>query len=74
MSSNTALWESKTSGQNCVKLIMQPDGNLVLYTSASHPVWKTGTSGKGSSYATMQDDGNFVLYLQGAATWASKAQ
>jgi hypothetical protein len=43
------------------KLIMQSDGNLVLYMSGD-PLWATGTNG-GDGYAMwMQTDGNFVLY------------
>lgn len=48
------------SGQ--IKLILQGDGNLVLYDSSNKPLWATGTNGKAVSRAVVQTDGNFVLY------------
>lgn len=43
-------------------LIMQGDGNLVLYSYPGYlPIWWTGTSGSGN-WATFQSDGNFVVY------------
>lgn len=71
---NTALWASNTSSKGGVKLIMQSDGNLVLYTASNQPVWASNTNGKGQSFARMQDDGNFVIYTQGGPTWASNTQ
>ena len=58
------------------QLIMQNDGNLVLYSindnQESTPVWATGTNGTDASYAVMQTDGNLVLYNpSGKAIWAS---
>lgn len=53
-------------------LLLQPDGNLVLYTSSNSPLWASGTQGESSSQAVMQNDGNFVIYdSSGAALWAS---
>jgi hypothetical protein len=48
-------------------LIMQSDGNLVVYkgsgpTDNKGALWSSGTSGKGESFAIMQSDGNFVVY------------
>ena len=55
------------------ELIMQSDGNLVLYRRANmHPTWSTKTNGKDVMRAIMQADGNFVLYtFAGAPVWAS---
>ena len=44
------------------KLILQTDGNLVEYDSASNALWAAGTYHKGSIAAVMQDDGNLVVY------------
>jgi hypothetical protein len=71
---NTALWASNTFGKGGVKLIMQNDGNLVLYTASNQPVWASNTAGKGTSFARMQDDGNFVVYIQGSPTFATNTQ
>jgi hypothetical protein len=43
-------------------LIMQDDGNLVLYSADGAPIWNSGTAGRPGSYAVMQNDGNLVVY------------
>lgn len=43
------------------QLVMQTDGNLVLY-SPTRAVWSSGTNGKGGARAFMQSDGNLVIY------------
>ena len=43
-SSGNALWSTVTaSGTQCYNLIMQDDGNLVLYTTSFKAVWSTKT-------------------------------
>lgn len=42
-------------------LILQSDGNLVLY-SGSKALWASGTDGKPSRFLAMQSDGHLVLY------------
>lgn len=45
------------------KLVMQSDGNLVSYNTATNKVgFRTNTNGKPVQRAIMQVDGNFVLY------------
>jgi cell wall-associated NlpC family hydrolase len=51
------------------ELIMQGDGNLVLYHNGV-ATWSTGGQGAGSSL-TMQSDGDLVVYNGGSATWNS---
>ncbi|HLX48992.1 MAG TPA: hypothetical protein VKS82_11720 [Streptosporangiaceae bacterium] len=52
-------------------LILQGDGNLVLY-EGSTPLWASNTVGRGSADAIMQGDGNFVVYnSSGGAVWNS---
>lgn len=55
------------------KLVMQYDGNLVIYEVASNrPLWATGTNGSGAVKAVMQTDGNFVLYTaSNRPVWAT---
>lgn len=43
-------------------LVLQPDGNLVLYGPGQNPIWHTSTHGKGGAYLVVQGDGNLVLY------------
>ena len=56
-------------------MIMQSDGNLVVYPNGSSTAqWATGTNGKGSDYAVQQTDGNFVIYLNvGGPIWATNS-
>lgn len=42
-------------------LVMQRDGNLVLYSNG-HPVWASYTQNNPGAFATMQADGNLVIY------------
>lgn len=52
-----------TSGNQRYFLVMQGDGNLVMYHRPNGPaIWSTATDGSGASRADMQGDGNFVLY------------
>jgi hypothetical protein len=51
------------------QLILQGDGNLVLYACFGGPgdpnkavLWASNTQGQDSQYAIMQTDGNFVIY------------
>jgi len=52
--------ESVWSGNGSYRLIMQGDGNLVLY-GPSGALWASSTSGAGNR-AVMQGDGNLVVY------------
>ncbi|MCC7543335.1 hypothetical protein IT415_01340 [bacterium] len=62
------------SGDSRFALILQSDGNLVLY-SPNRALWASRTSGRSSSVLIMQSDGNLVAYdTQGRAYWASWTQ
>jgi hypothetical protein len=53
------------------KLIMQPDGNLVVYDENNHARWASNTAGAGH-HTQFQPDGNFVVYdASNHALWAS---
>ncbi len=55
---------------NCYKLVLQGDGNLVIYNGSGTVIWNTGTNGKGGYRAVFQSDGNFVIYTSGgSAIW-----
>jgi DNA-binding beta-propeller fold protein YncE len=52
-------------------LVMQTDGNLVLYNQAKQWLWSSQTSSKGAE-AAFQTDGNLVVYSTAKkALWAS---
>jgi len=61
------------------ELIMQGDGNLVLYDGAvtcatscsGDALWNSGTDGDDGASVTMQADGNLVVYYNGTAVWNS---
>lgn len=54
-------------------LIMQPDGNLVLYKlNPTQAVWSTGTAGHPGARLVMQNDGNLVVYdTNNAPLWST---
>jgi hypothetical protein len=58
-------------------LIMQTDGNLVLYDQG-YPLWASSTWGNPGAHADMQSDGNLVVYsapptkpLWASGTWGN---
>lgn len=56
-----------------ISLVLQPNGDLVLYWGAGTLVlWARGTSGGAVTQAVMQADGNFVLYPGSEAAWATE--
>jgi hypothetical protein len=60
-------------GSSAASLIMQNDGNLVIYVNSS-PVWSSATAGSSCASgcgAYFQGDGNLVVYASGPAVWAS---
>jgi hypothetical protein len=54
-------------------LVLQDDGNLVVYKKAGSAVWASGTNEKGEApYSLlMQGDGNLVIYDKTRPIWAS---
>ena len=62
-------WQIQSPDRN-YRMVMQSDGNLVLYTGNTAK-WASGTSAANSDLE-MQSDGNLVIYAPGhAAVWAS---
>ena len=62
-----------TSANQQYRLIMQRDGNLVLYDDAKRQLlWESKTQGQKVDRVIMQRDGNLVLYLSnGQPAWSS---
>jgi hypothetical protein len=65
--------EELASNNGWLKLVMQGDGNLVLYrTQIARALWASNTNGKPVSRVVMQNDGNLVAYsAQGVPFWAT---
>ena len=61
------------SGRGQYRLVMQGDGNLVMYSqSVTDAVWASGTDGHPGARAVMQGDGNLVVRDKAnRALWAS---
>lgn len=54
------------------ELLMQDDGNLVIYDTTGAARWASNTYGNPGASALMQDDGNFVVYdSKYNALWAT---
>jgi outer membrane protein assembly factor BamB len=66
------VWQTDTAGTGANRLVMQHDGNLVLYARDGTPLWTTETDGQGGTRLVIQGDGNLVLRTdEGRAIWAS---
>jgi hypothetical protein len=74
IASNTTLsaGDYLETTDNINRLIMQADGNLVLYSSNGKALWNSSTDRNPGATAVMQADGNFVIYsVGGNALWNS---
>lgn len=56
--------QSLVSASGSTRLVMQEDGNLVLYSDAGNVLWHTHTYGQPGNYLAMQGDGNLVIYSE----------
>lgn len=67
---STALWSTRTFGPNH-RVVLQADGNLVLYSATGRALWNSRSVGTGGSRLRMQTDGNLVVYRNTyPATWS----
>lgn len=56
------------------RMIMQADGNLVIYDKRDQRrvLWASNTNGRGATQMRFQEDGNLVLYrANNSAVWAT---
>ncbi len=70
-----ALWVVRTYGRAAGgRMVMQRDGNLVIYNRSGRPVWSTQTNGKAAGgRLVLQSDGNLVIYAKnGRAAWSNR--
>jgi hypothetical protein len=58
----TVLWSSNTAGYSAGNVLMQSNGELVIYDAGSSPIWSSGTGGNSYAYLIVQNDGNMVIY------------
>jgi len=68
------MWESKTEGETPQKLLVQRDGNVVLYVDRFHPAaWASGTSTGGNTAKrefVLRDNGDVVILENGNQIWS----
>ncbi|HEX7288579.1 MAG TPA: RHS repeat-associated core domain-containing protein [Candidatus Angelobacter sp.] len=55
-------FQSFTWGNTGAYLVMQNDGNLVIYSVSGVALWASGTNGSGANVATLENDGRLILY------------
>ncbi len=60
--------QSLVSSNGRYRLVLQGDGNLVIYT-AGRAIWHTHTYGTSANKLAMQSDGNLVLYRYSTPKW-----
>ncbi|WP_190194138.1 DUF6924 domain-containing protein [Streptomyces minutiscleroticus] len=54
------------------RLVLQEDGNLVVYSSTGQPLWASGTTGRSTVALMIQDSGRLVLRTaEDTIAWAS---
>jgi GH25 family lysozyme M1 (1,4-beta-N-acetylmuramidase) len=68
-----ALWSTATSGHPGATVVMQTDGNFVLYDANQRALWSTGTSGSGATKITMQSDGDLAVLQGTTVKWHNGA-
>lgn len=54
-------WVSGSRHNSPDRIVMQTDGNLVVYSKTNQPLWDTGTHGNANARLVMQNDGNLVI-------------
>lgn len=65
-------WSTGALGSAANQLLMQPDGNLVLYPQSGPALWNSQTGGNPGARLVLQTDGNMVIYnASNAVIWAT---
>lgn len=66
------VWETGTQGRSTGRLVMQSDGNLVLYDGGNSALWSAQTNGNSGAWLQINTDGNMVVYRPGnTPAWAT---
>lgn len=70
LTANQWLNTNQSLDSGAYSLLMQGDGNLVLYT-AGHPIWDSNTVGHAGAHLILQNDGNLVIYQNSTPLWSA---
>ncbi|NP_001134458.1 mannose-specific lectin isoform X1 [Salmo salar] len=68
------VWASNTVNKDAQRLILQQDGNLVIYTTQDHPIWASHTArcnNRQRGHLTLTDKGTLELYGDREVIWKS---
>lgn len=65
-----AIWQSRTNGKDAREVVMQGDGNIVIYGPSRQVFWASARFGR-EVQLKMQDDGNLVAYAASTVIWQS---
>jgi len=63
------VWQTGTSGRGGVRVVMQGDGNLVLYDTKSNTVWSTRTDAHVGAVLVLGADGTLKINQRGTTLW-----
>lgn len=66
------LWATGTDGRPLGVVVMQRDGNLVMYTEDVVPLWASATHGQTDARLRVQNDGNVVIHLGERTIWETR--
>ena len=50
------------ASNSVTSIVVQADGNVVIYSDRGEGVWSSGTGGNGGAYLAAQDDGDLVIH------------
>ncbi len=69
---NVPLWATGTDGRALGVVVMQRDGNLVMYDEDNNVLWASGTNGAEDARLRVQSDGNVVLHIGDRQIWETR--
>jgi hypothetical protein len=68
----TLVWETETTGD---RLVMQEDGNLVIYAADGEPIWASNSWGHRNAVLLARDDASLEIVSEdGEVVWRSAQQ
>lgn len=67
------LFSTRTGGHPGARLVMQRNGDLVLYSAANRPLWSSATAGHAGAFLVLANSGTLELYSRGRGRllWSS---
>jgi hypothetical protein len=66
------LWASGTEGLGD-RVVMQADGNLVIYSPTNQAVWSSRTGGRSGEFSlTLDDYGDVILNGPSGPLWSNR--